>query len=100
MEDYIKVLNYQPHKLPQSILTDPNSGIKVFFSFHPLHEVRQNLHLMFRAWIRQVNVYAEPSDISAMLLFHEQIIEFMEVSYVKGVKEEYLPSPINQPKQY
>jgi len=99
MEDYINVLNFQPHKLSKSILADPNSGIRDFFSFHPLPEARQNIHSMFRAWLRLVNVFAEPSDVSAMILFYEQLIEFVEISYVKGIQDEYLPTPINQPKE-
>ncbi|MET4138417.1 hypothetical protein [Pedobacter sp. UYP1] len=98
MKDYIRILNYQPHTVSKEFIADPNRGLNTFFSFHPLTEVRQKLHLLLRAWLRQVNVYAEPSDISAMLLFQEQLIEFMEVSYVKGVKEGYLPKPVNHPK--
>lgn len=97
MEDYNKVLNFQPHKIPKDFIADPNSGLRIFFSLHPLTEVRENFELLFRAWMKQINIYAEPSDILAMLLFKEQIIEFVEVSFVKGVKDGYLS--INQPKE-
>ncbi|ALL06297.1 hypothetical protein AQ505_12795 [Pedobacter sp. PACM 27299] len=97
MEDYNKILNYQPHNIPEQFVIDPDSGINIFFSFHPIPETREKIKLLFRAWLRLLNVYAEPSDISAMLLFQEQLIEFVEVSYIKGVKEGYLPKPVNQP---
>lgn len=97
MEDYIKVLNFQPHKLPENYITDPDYAIKIFFSVHSIPQARQNIYSLFRTWIKHINVYAEPSDILGMLLFHEQLIEFLEVSYIKGVKDGYLPKPTNEP---
>lgn len=98
MKEYIKVLNFQPHNLPLDYISDPELGIANFFCLNPLSDVRHMIQVLLKSWLRDRGTYPDRKSISEMLFFTEQLIEVIEVSYVKGRQDGYLTRPANLPK--
>lgn len=84
MENYNKALDFQPHTIAKCDLNNPDLAISSFFLEYPVHNVRQNLWKLFRAWCFTCGEYADEKEISSMLQFYENLELLMELTYIKN----------------
>lgn len=94
-EQNLNKLNFQPHAFTKAELDNPEKHLGSFFGDFPIHLIRENLWSLFRSWLSLCGEYADEKDITAMLLFYEQVKHALELSYVKGVKDGYIDQTIS-----
>ena len=82
MEEILKKLNYQPTRLAEGDINDPMGLISYFFVNYTVHGTRENIWNLYQSWAYHSAEYASADMTKDMLLFYNQLIEFLEACYV------------------
>lgn len=94
MEEMMKKLNYQPTRLTDMDIEEPNSMISSFFVDNPIHEVRANIWQLYQGWVYHSCRYANDEMIEDMMLFYEHLIDFVDATYILTEKANFDTSGI------
>lgn len=82
MEEFLKILNYQPVDISDDDLENPLPSIGYFFINHPLHESRTKLWELYKGWIHLASESPDGEELTDMLFFYNQLIEMINLCYV------------------
>ncbi|ALL05969.1 hypothetical protein AQ505_10970 [Pedobacter sp. PACM 27299] len=86
MQKILKQLDYQPARLSDDELQNPENLITEFFDNTPIHECRDLVWELFKGWTYHTAEY-DSNQTTNMLLFYTQLIGFLNASFVHIEKE-------------
>lgn len=95
MNNTLKKLDYQPANLSQEELQHPEVILASFFDNFPIHECRTQLWELYKGWTYHAVESADATQSVEMLLFYDQLIEFVNASFLyveQDHTEEELPN--------
>lgn len=87
MKKILKKLNYQPTIFTEKELLNPEMVLTNFFDNFPIHECRNKLWDLHKGWTIYAGEHADALKIVDMILFYDQLIEFMNASLLNIAKE-------------
>jgi len=86
MEEIFKKLNYQPSSLSDIELNNPEEVIETFFENYPIHQTRVVLWDLYKGWTYHASEYADLEQISTMMSFYTQMVDFYNASFICAEK--------------
>lgn len=87
MKKTFKQLDYQPAIFTEYELLNPEIILANFFDNFPIHECRSKLWELHKGWTIYAGEHAEALEFVDMILFYDQLIEFMNASLLNIAKE-------------
>jgi hypothetical protein len=83
MKKVIANLNFQPNSLTERELEDPKIVLLDFFENHPIHETRETVWELYKAWVNHMTEFTDGKSNADMLFFYTQLIDFLNASYLQ-----------------
>ncbi|WP_316839130.1 hypothetical protein [Pedobacter gandavensis] len=87
MKQTLKQLDFQPNNLTQEEMLNPEIVLANFFDNFPIHECRSKTWELYKGWTSYAVENADATQAVDMLLFYDQLIEFMNASFVYIAQE-------------
>ncbi|WP_316754612.1 hypothetical protein [Pedobacter aquatilis] len=82
IEEIKKILDYQPSGLSNGEIDNADAELEYFFVNFPLHEARANIKELYEGWVHFEAESPEGEQMTDMLFFFNQMITFLNLSYV------------------
>lgn len=82
MKKIKKQLNYQPSGLTADQMENPVRLMSYFFADFPIHETRDNLWELYKAWIYHSAAYRDEDLTKNMMCFYTQFLEMVNACYI------------------
>jgi hypothetical protein len=69
MKKVIANLNFQPNSLTERELEDPKIVLLDFFENHPIHEIRETVWELYKAWVNHMSEFTDGKSNADMFSF-------------------------------
>lgn len=87
MKKTLKQLEFQPTTLSKKQIENPENVMAYFFDNFPIHDCRSKTWALYKGWTSYAVEHADSLESVDMLLFYEQLIEFMNASFLYIAQE-------------
>ena len=82
MDEILKRLNYQPVSVSEDDIANPRPALAAFFANIPIHDVREKVWQLYKAWIHHASEYADMDDFRSMTTLYDELVYFLNLSFI------------------
>jgi len=74
--------NYQPVSVSEDDIANPRPALAAFFANIPIHDVREKVWQLYKAWIYHASEYADVEEFRSMTSLYDELVYFLNLAFI------------------